>query len=196
MKNRFLLFAVATFALFAFVGCSEDDDFSFQFDQTGNKIVETSRTITNKEFQEKIVGKALVYVEGYEILNDGTLSSQEYYESREDMMGFAGEPYYYFENNATWTKYFTSDAIPGKVFDKDGYTYDEKSGCIMNSDGKKVFQILEVGGFIKAVTYIGYYSSDNKDHYGYFTYRFMTDEELKKVQETYTMDFNDPNPWQ
>ncbi len=174
---------------------NENDSLSFVFDVTGNKIVEASQTISSEEFQKKLVGKAVKYMDGYEILTDGTLDSLNYFDrNKEKDGGSVTPPPYYFENDSIYVRYYFSDAIPGKGFKKIGYVYEEQSGCVVESDGRKVLQILEIGDdFIKIIAYIGYSSRLDSDYYGYFTYRFMTDEELKRMQDIYTMDFSDPN---
>ncbi len=194
MKNRILLFACGLCAFFAFIGCSSVNKTSFVFDETGNKIVETLQMISNEEFQEKIVGRAIKYEKGYEILNDGTLDSIEYCERKQGATGAViPPPPYYFENDSTYFCYYSYDAYPREGFKKTAYTYDGQSGCVVESDGRKAFQILDIGDdFIKTIVHIGYYSIDKKEHYGYFTYRFMTDEELKRVQDIYTLDYNEP----
>lgn len=167
--------------------CSDNEEFpTFRCDVDGTCYQTSPDPISRARFEASVVGSGWKYAATYEIMSDGTCSRQEYYE---DLIGGAPSVYY-FESGETMKEYFYLSIRGAWGFHTRAIDYEEGSNRVMMGDDLMLFQLLAVeGDVLKMVEYLGVLNGGRKV-YGYSTYYRMTEEELRKCQEKYDIDFD------
>lgn len=166
--------------------CSDDDGWTFQFDENGECYAPSVSPISQAEFEEKVVGSAWAHVSTHEIGRDGKCLGEEYYENR---VG-GGPTTYFFENSNTLTSYYYVDAIPASGFRTSAYNYEAGANRITTTGSTARLQLLSTDG--KRMEVIKYLAvrDGGTEVYGYSIYRKMSEQELEKCQKNYPVDFN------
>lgn len=165
--------------------CSDDDGWTFRFDENGECYAPSVSPISQAEFEEKVVGNAWQHVSTHEIGRDGKCLPVEYYE---EMCG-GGPTTYFFENSNTLTSYYYADAIPASGFRTSAYNYEAGANRITTTGSTAILQLLSTDGKrMEVIKYLGV-RGDGTEVYGYAIYRKMSQEELERCQKNYPVDF-------
>lgn len=166
--------------------CSDDDGWTFQFDENGECYAPSVSPISQAEFEEKVVGSAWAYVSTNEIGKDGKCLGKVYYE---DLIG-GGAATYFFENSNTLKSYYYADAIPAYGFSTSTYNYEAGANRITTTGTTAMLQLLSTDGKrMEMIEYLGIRSGGEKI-YGYSIYRKMSQQELEQCQKDYPVDFS------
>lgn len=188
MRTNDLLHILTIFCLlWGFTACSDDDmNFpTFRFDDNGMCYAPSVTPLSTEAFEQTVAGYGWTYVSTYEIKENGECIRQDYYE---DLIG-GGPTTYYFENRSSLKQYFYAGFIPAWGFITTGYTFEDGNRIVANG-GNMLMQIISADSkTMKMVEYLGV-SAGGKKIYGYSTYRRMSSDELKKVQEVFNADLN------
>lgn len=190
--KRFWLFGSLLAIVIGFISCGDDVP-QFDMDDEGRWVVPDARPISHAEFLKYAEGNGWKHVSTYEIMEDGSVSRENYYESRD-----GGGPSGYYFGKDTYVKFAFYGAIPGKFRTTTAYVYLEDGNRIGNVNRFEdtfftKFQVLSVSkDKLEVVEYLGVISGKDgqRDIYGWTTYRKMTDEELEACQEEY-MDMSE-----
>lgn len=182
--------------------CKLDKNLFFQtytIDDEECCVLKWAKPIANGEVQSKVVGYGWKSIATYEVLDNGKLSRENFYD---DMDG-GGPTHYWFESSQQLVKYSYIDALPADAFRQVAWSYDAAMGFIIVGDSRsamvdryeQVLKLDETDGYTLMYTISKQgMKNDGKGGYEPFyamtVYRRMTNEELKKIQETYTYDLN------
>lgn len=166
--------------------CSDDDGWTFRFDENGECYAPSVSPISQAEFEEKVVGNAWMHVSTHEIGRDGKCLKEEYYENIEG----AGPTTYFFENSNTLTSYYYANAIPASGFRTSAYNYEAGANRVTTTGTTARLQLLSTNG--KRMEVIEYLAvrDGGTEVYGYSIYRKMSQEELERCQKNYPVDFD------
>ncbi len=200
---------IALAAALAMAGCSSDEEAlnlgsndenteqgSKAETESGEDTTDSSDSdyVTAADFSTKVVGSGWMHVSSYEVKADGSLEEQEYYA---ELCG-AGPSTYYFKNDSTLVQYFWADWYPADMYRESPMTYEPETGELWLSkwpnwklDNHWEFIMLSVDeDTFTAYEWMGV-RGNNENVISYSTYRRATDAELQRIQETYTVNFND-----
>ena len=160
------------FALITLSACGGDDGPAFLFDRNGGCMAASPVPLSQKNFNQQVVGSGWKHLSTYEINTNGNPIGQEYYE---ELLGISPTDYY-FESATSLKGYFYADAIPAR-----GYRTDLRQIGHLKGDQMKVLVYLGQrstgGGTMRYV-------------YGYSTYQRMTEKELAACQENHPINFD------
>ena len=185
--KRFLLFGSLLAIVISFVSCGDDVP-PFEFDTEGECRVPDVRSIPHAEFLKYAEGNGWKHVSTYEIMEDGSVDKEGYYESRD-----GGAPSgYYFEKD-TYVSFAFDGAYPAYFRTTAAYDYVEdgnRIGYVNRFDDTffTQFQVLSVSeDKLEVVKYLGVRigKDGRKNIYGWATYKKMTAEELDACWEKY-----------
>lgn len=190
--KRFWLFGSLLAIVFSFLACGDDLP-QFEIDPEDGLIMPDVRPISHAEFLKYAEGNGWKHVSTYEIMEDGSVSRENYYESRD---GGASSGYY-FEKD-TYVNFAFYNAIPGRFRTTAAYVYLEDRNRIghvnrFTDTFSTQFQVLSVSeDKLEVVEHLGIRGGKDGyiDVYGWATYRKMTAEELEACQEEY-MDMSE-----
>lgn len=212
MARKFLSIVTVIVCAFFLCGCDSDDlsveeckldmnlfDQKYTVDDEGCCVLKGAKPVPYDEVQSKVVGYGWKSIATFEVQANGKLSRVDYYK---DLIG--GAPtHYWFESSKQMVRYYYVDALPADGFSRVSWSYDATKGFFLFGDGKspiedryeQILKLDESNGKTLMYTMSKYgVKSDGKGGYEPFyamvVYRRMTDDELKKTQETYTYDFS------
>lgn len=211
---RNLFSIVIMIACAFFLGSCDSDDLSVEeckldmnlFDQRytvddeGCCVLKGTKPVPGDEVQSKVVGYGWKSIATYEVQANGKLSQVDYYE---DLIG-AAPTHYWFASSRQLVKYYYVDVYPSAGFFRESWSYDATKGFILTGDEmlsikERYLQVLKLDEsngktLMYTMTKLGVRGNGKGDYepiYGMVVYRQMTDDELKKAQETYTHDFSE-----
>lgn len=164
LLKRFAVAAAAFAGVFSVTSCIDLDH--------PNRLPEVTK-VSQEQFASQVVGQAWKHVSTYEILQDGSLSKDEYYK---DMEG--GSPVHYYFRTSDQLYQFMSYPPFGTSITHESYVYAQN--MVVTTHQHSHFQILHLDNrFMRIRRYLGY-RDDVGDHYGYTTLKKMTRDELQR----------------
>ena len=185
MKKLFL----TLLALVTFVACEKAEvnptsvpsKYDFAFDENGECYSQSESGINSDEFFEKVVGYGWRVESVHAILSDGTISTRDWWL---DNVG-ASLPLPYFMDEKNFKSFSINSALsPG--YDA-GFYFSQYEFCdskiYFSGSQRYTYNILEVDS--------QYMTCIKVDGGGYIlvVYKRLTDEELLKIQEKYTINW-------
>lgn len=180
------------FALITLSACGGDDGPAFLFDRNGGCMAASPVPLSQKNFNQQVVGSGWKHLSTYEINTNGNPIGQEYYE---ELLGSPTD--YYFESATSLKGYFYADAIPARGYRIYSYAYDEENNTLVAADPDRqpgLRQIVHLkGDQMKVLVYLGQRSTGGgtmRYVYGYSTYQRMTEKELTACQENHRINFD------
>ena len=184
------------FALITLSACGDDDGPAFVFDRNGNCTAASVTPLSQKEFNQQVVGSGWKHLSTYEIDTNGNPSGKEYYKE----MDGSSPTDFYFESATSLKGYLFVDALPASGYRTYSYTYDEESNCLLSPNSDKQLTLRQIvylrGDLMRVLIYLGQRSTGGgtmRYVYGYSTYQRMTEKELAACQENHPVDFDGKN---
>lgn len=176
---------------------------TYTIDEEGCCVLKGVSPIAKDVVLSKVVGYGWQSIGTYEIQDNGKLSKNEYWKDR---IG-GGPTHYCFESSQQLVQYYYVDAKPAWCFQRMSWSYDPTNGFILCGKEDKldikeryrqILKLEESGGTILMYTLQKKgVKNDGKGGYEPFyamiVYKRMTDEDLKKMKESYTTDRTIPN---
>ena len=189
--------ALLLLTLLSLAACGDDDHGpSFLFDKNGNCTAASVTPLSQKEFNQQVVGSGWKHLSTYEIDTNGNPSGKEYYE---DMIGSSPTDFY-FESATSLKAYFFVDALPASGYRTYSYAYDEEDNTLWSIESSKQLDLRQIvylrGDLMRVLIYLGQRSTGGgtmRYIYGYSTYQRMTEKELAACQESHPADFDGKN---
>lgn len=213
MTKKFLSILFLIASAFVLGSCDDSDDFvvgpvkldkgffsqTYTIDDDGCCVLKGVKPISSADVRSKVVGYGWASLATYEVQANGKLSRVDYYE---DLIG-AAPVHYCFESSELLVQYYYIDALPARGFLRKSWSYDATKGFILYGDNKlaikerykQVLKLEEANGYTLMYTISKQgLKNDGKGGYEPFyamtVYERMTDDELKKMKETYTYDLS------
>ena len=142
------------------------------------------------DVQTELIGYGWRWMQTNEIDTTGYVMNQDYYSNLDG----AGPSDYYFTSDTTLTRYFVSDAIPADCYYDVSIQLDAATGVVayrqlQQSVILRIWSVYQLGGRWYLDIIEPLYSDATRTHWGTSQYVRMTDDELRKVQEQYSTNF-------
>lgn len=175
---------------------------TYTIDDEGCCVLKGAKPITRGEVQSKVLNYGWKSIATYEVLANGKLSKEEFWK---DMVG--GSPtHYWFESSQQLVQYFYMDAKPAFCFRNVSWSYNATKGFILCGNDKsatvdqykQILKLVESDGrtlmyTIQKIATISDGDNGYKPVYAMIVYKRLTDDELKKMQESYNYDLDADN---
>ncbi|MBE6213081.1 MAG: hypothetical protein E7131_00170 [Rikenellaceae bacterium] len=200
MKKMFL----ALLAVVAMVACEDKSTpqtppnepetevatkYNLTFNSEGECYSQSFEGISEDVFTAEIKNYGWKQIDLHEIFDNGNIEVANFWEGRD-----GGGSYNFYINETVLTQYTSSSAYPPGE-DKGYCNYDyafEDSAIRIKDNTILMFRLLELDDdTMVCIEYIGTNALFTKNIYGLGTYKRMTPEELEKVQQTYTRNWDE-----
>lgn len=188
MKKIFL----ALLAVVAMVACEDNlegksgeaTEFDFAFNESGECYSTKTNGISASVFAEQVVGYGWKIVSSFEILENGKFSEYEWW----GMMDGGTMTHIYFESKNVIKSFVETMVSGGDIicgYYTDNILFDNSKVYFADSRNKYRYLVLTVDE--KSMTCI----EGVNNTYVFTTFQRMTPEELEKVQQTYTRNWDE-----